>query len=116
MDQDGRKHRLVIKGANSNDSGIYTCRINNYLQTNTILNVKEDTPLQIIRGLFDLHVPEFERNLELVVELNKRVQDEDDSTYLIRWFINRREIMYENPDFETYCVDNKVRKKIVCLN
>lgn len=110
--QEGRKHRLVIKGSTPNDSGIYTCRINNFLQTNTILNVKEDKPLQIIRGLFDLHVPEFERNLELVVELNKRVQG-DDQTYLIRWFVNRREVLSGNPDFETYCVDNKVILKYV---
>ena len=107
MDQDGRKHRLVLKGVNPNDSAIYTCRVNNFLQTNTILNVKEDTPLQIIRGLFDLHVPEYEKNLELVVELNKRIED-DDQTYLIRWFVNRREVLSGNRDFQTYCVDNKV--------
>jgi hypothetical protein len=77
------------------------------LQTNTILSVKEDTPLQIIRGLFDIHVPEFEKNLQLVVELNKRIRN-DGQTFLIRWFINRKEIAIGNPDYETYCVENKV--------
>lgn len=105
---DGRIHRLIIKATSpDDDKGIYTCRVNNYLQTNTILNVNEGTPLKIIRGLFDIHVPELERNLQLVVEMNKRIIN-DTQSYLIRWFVNKREIDEYNREYEISCVENKV--------
>lgn len=83
-----KKHKLLIHTASPDDKAMYTCRVNSYLQTTTILNVNQDVPLKIVRGLFDMHVPEYEKNLEFRVELNKFITN--DGQYLIRWFVNKK--------------------------
>ncbi len=105
--QDGRKHRLVIKNAQLSDRAMYTCRINNLLHTSTLLNVNEQGSLRIIRGLVDTHVPEFEKNVEFMVEMNKRVRN-DAKTNIVRWFVNKKEVnLLPRGHFESFCVDNK---------
>jgi hypothetical protein len=106
--QDGRKHRLTLKNASPNDTGLYSCHINNYLKTSTLLNINEDVPLRIVDGLHDKHVAEFEKNLQLIVEMNKRVRN-DGRTCSIKWFINRREVRSgESDEHELFCIDNKI--------
>ena len=110
--QDGRKHRLVIKNAHQNDNGLYSCSINNYLKTSTLLNINQDIPLRIIKGLCDRHVVEFEKNLQFVIEMNKRIRN-DDRTCSIKWFSNKKELTNEAKAHEIFCVDNKIFLKFL---
>jgi hypothetical protein len=110
--QDGRKHRLVIKNCDQNDAGLYSCSINNYLKTSTLLNVNEDISLRILKGLFDRHVNEFEKNIQFVIEMNKRVRN-DDRTCSIKWFINKKEILNSPNQYELFCIDNKIFLKFL---
>ncbi|CAF0740265.1 unnamed protein product [Brachionus calyciflorus] len=101
--QDGRKHRFIIRNVTPDDKAIYKCRVNDLIQTTTILNVNEHVPLKIIRGLYDIHVPEREKNLQLKVELNKKLNN---SQYLIRWFLNKKEILNDS-NFDFFLINNQ---------
>jgi hypothetical protein len=88
LNQDGRKHKLIIRKATPNDNALYTCRINDQIQTNTFVTVSEDVPLKIVEGLPELvHVPEHERNLELSLLMNKKFRHDKAHGTLIRWYV-----------------------------
>ena len=110
--QDGRKHRLVIKNSDPSNTGLYSCSINNFLKTSTLLNINEDVPLRIVKGLSDRHVSEFEKNVEFRVETNKSVRN-DERTCSIKWFINKNEIKNSPNQYELFCIDNKIFLKFL---
>ena len=89
---EGRKHNLIIKNASPMDALAYSCRVNDTIQTDTLLNVNIDPPLRIVKGLSDLRVKNGETSGEFSIELNKRPID-DTSTYHIRWFVNNNEVI-----------------------
>ncbi len=107
LNLDGKKHRLIIKKLSPNDSGMYVCKVNSQMSTSTILNVSPDVPLKIVRGLHDMHVPEFEKNLQLCVEMNKPVRM-DSTKSSIKWLVNKSELKSNNNDMQTFIIDNKL--------
>lgn len=108
LNQDGRKHKLIIRKATPNDNALYTCRINDQIQTNTFVTVSEDVPLKISEGLPELvHVPEHETGLELSLVMNKKFRHDKAHGTLIRWYLNKKE-MKAGPDYEHFCVDNRI--------
>lgn len=107
LNHDGRKHKLVIKKATPNDNALYTCRINDCLQTNTFVSVAEDVPLKIVGNLTDFHVPDLQKNLELSITTNKRIRNDKAHGTLIRWYMNKKE-MKAGPEYEHLCVDNRI--------
>jgi serine/threonine protein kinase len=110
--QDGRKHRLLIKNALPDDKAIYTCRVNDLIQSNTLLNINENMSLKITQGLTDLHVPEYENNVQFIVELNKRVRN-DGKSCQIKWFLDKKEININDKNYQMFTMDNQAILKIL---
>jgi len=107
LNHDGRKHKLIIKKATPNDNALYTCRINDCLQTNTFVTVAEEVPLRIVENLNDFHVADKLRNLELTVVMNKRIRNDKAHGTLIRWYMNKKE-MKAGHEYEHLYIDNRI--------
>ncbi|RNA17973.1 muscle M-line assembly unc-89-like, partial [Brachionus plicatilis] len=100
---DGRKHRLIVRNVDQNDEAIYTCMVNDLIKSSSVLSVNKDVPLRIVRGLFDMHVPEHSHGVQLVVGLNKILHSQN---YLMRWFVNKQEVT-ENEEYSIGIENNK---------
>ncbi|RNA34695.1 titin-like isoform X4, partial [Brachionus plicatilis] len=100
---DGRKHRLIVRNVDQNDEAIYTCMVNDLIKSSSVLSVNKDVPLRIVRGLFDMHVPEHSHGVQLVVELNKILHSQN---YLMRWFVNKQEVT-ESEEYTIGIENNK---------
>jgi hypothetical protein len=106
----GRKHNLIIKNASPKDAVAYSCRVNDTIQTDTLLNVNADPPLKIMKGLNDIRVKNGEMNVEFFIELNKR-PIEDTRTYIVKWFVNNLEVVNGKNGFIITKNDNKTTLK-----
>jgi hypothetical protein len=113
LNLDGKKHRLIIKRLCPSDSGAYACKVNALLQTSTVINVSEDLPLKIVRGLHDMHLPECESNVQLCVEMNKPVRVDNNARTVIKWLVNKNELKPSNSDMQTCVLDNKLFLKFL---
>lgn len=107
LNHDGRKHKLIIKKATPNDNALYTCRINDTIQTNTFVNVTEEQPLKIVSGLSDVHVQDQTKSLELSVTMNKRIKNDKAHGTLIRWYMNKKELK-AGKEYEHFTIDNRI--------